>query len=141
MLLDYRKKTALVFFAILSLWPLVSLPTENRQTENSKTEKAETKPAEIVINAPGLEDAAVNNARFFMQLASENCETPRWKINKLFGQVEQQVTTSLHAFGYYHPVISKQIKWEENCWKVTVDIEQGEPVIIEAVDIKLIGAT
>jgi translocation and assembly module TamA len=101
----------------------------------------EKKTAEVIINAPGLEDAAVNNARFYMQLASETCDTPRWKVSMLFGQVEQQVTTSLHAFGYYHPVISKQIKWEENCWKVTVDIEHGEPVIIESVDIKLTGAT
>ena len=158
MLLDYRKNSVLVVFAILSLWPLVCLGTEDIEIENTQTETSitenskpepdpelaetkEKKPAEIVINAPGLEDAAVNNARFFMQIAAENCETPRWKVKKLYTLIESQVSMGLRAFGYYQPEVKKQIEWLDNCWKLTVDIDHGKPVIIEKLDIQVTGAS
>ena len=95
----------------------------------------------MVINAPGLEGAAINNARFYLQLASQTCDIPRWKVQKLYALVEKQVAQGLRAFGYYQSKITKQLKWKENCWQAVIDIEHGDPVIIENLDIQIFGAT
>lgn len=140
---DFHKIPSWAFLVILLLWPFVCSPAEEAKAQEAKPEEAkqeEVKPSEIVINAPGLEDAAVNNARFFMQLASENCETPKWKVKKLYTLIESQVAMGLRPFGYYQPEIKKQIEWLENCWKLNVDIEHGEPVIIDKLDIQVAGA-
>lgn len=149
MLFYSRKIPVWTVLVILSLWPFVCLPQENTKPEevkpeDSKSEDAnqeQVEPAEIVINAPGLEDAAVNNARFFMQIASENCDTPQWKVKKFYTLIETQVATGLRAFGYYQPVVKKQIEWLDSCWKLTVDIDHGEPVIVEKIDIQVTGAS
>jgi translocation and assembly module TamA len=95
----------------------------------------------VIINAPGLEDAAIKNARLYLKLASETCDSPRWKVNKLYSQVERQIGQGLRAFGYYQPAIKKKMEVSDKCWQVKIDIDAGEPVKIKRIDIKVSGAS
>lgn len=53
---------------------------------------------------------------------------------------EKRVALSLQALGYYSPDISITVDETNSIWKMVIEITPKKPVIVSAVDIKLLGA-
>lgn len=95
--------------------------------------------AGVVINAASLDDEIIQNTHAHLQLSSETCETPDWKIKREYRAVDPQLRKGLRAFGYYSPQIKKQLLKKDKCWHVVIDIDVGQRVIIDTVDIVVDG--
>ncbi|OQK17277.1 hypothetical protein AU255_05155 [Methyloprofundus sedimenti] len=91
------------------------------------------------IEIQGLNDEQEKNVRAYLSLSSEICEAPSWKIKRLFKQAPLQVEKALRALGYYHPQITKNLSWQNDCWEVLFVIDPGPPMIIDSIDIQVLG--
>ena len=91
------------------------------------------------IEVTGLNSEQEDNVRAYLSLSKETCESPNWKINRLFKQAPVQIQQALRALGYYHPEIVKSLSWEGDCWESSFTIDPGPPMIISALDVQVLG--
>lgn len=91
--------------------------------------------AELEVTGVG-DDLSVNVAAY-VSLADEPCDAEAWLVRRRFRKVDAEVRSALEPFGYYHPVIEKSLRLEEDCWRVSVNIDPGTPVRLRNVDITL----
>jgi translocation and assembly module TamA len=63
-------------------------------------------------------------------------------VARLFRRVDGEVRDALRPFGYYEPVIQATLTPidEQRNWHVQIDIQPGEPVLLEEVSIVIRGA-
>jgi translocation and assembly module TamA len=93
--------------------------------------------AETTIS--GVKDEAENNVKLMLSLQKEQCNSPKWKIQGLFEEADQEIDRALRALGYYHAVIKKSLAFNKNCWKADFNINPGQRVLVSAVDIVING--
>ncbi|WP_349431620.1 autotransporter assembly complex family protein [Methylomarinum sp. Ch1-1] len=94
---------------------------------------------EPVIDIEGLTDAQQDNVRVFLSLSQETCQSPAWRIKKLFAKSDSEISKALRALGYYHPDISKRLSFSDDCWQAKFDITAGEPVRVSRLNIQVEG--
>jgi len=95
--------------------------------------------AEPEIEITGLSSKQEENVRAYLSLSKAACDTPEWKIQRLFKQSNVQIQQALRAVGYYNPEISKSLDWEGGCWISTYTIDPGSPVLIDVLDVQVVG--
>lgn len=88
----------------------------------------------------GLDDRQEQNVRALLPLASADCDSARWRVERLYRDADKSIGEALRALGYYNAQISKSLRWEENCWHAEFDIEVGEPVRFREINIDVAGA-
>jgi len=91
------------------------------------------------ISIQGLTGEQQNNVRAFLSLTHENCQSPVWRIKKLFAEADNEIGKALRALGYYHPRIIKQLNFANDCWQARFDITAGTPVRISYLSIQIQG--
>jgi translocation and assembly module TamA len=96
--------------------------------------------ADPEIEITGLNSEQEDNVRAYLSLTDEACDAPHWKIKRLFKQAPLQIKEALRALGYYHPQITKTLDREEGCWSSSFVIEPGPPMIIESIDVQVLGS-
>jgi translocation and assembly module TamA len=74
----------------------------------------------------GLEE----NLRARLRLAVESCESPPWRVRRLFRAADKDLLPALRAFGFYRPVIAKELHTEGECWHATFRVEPGGRVTV-----------
>ncbi|WP_031433667.1 autotransporter assembly complex protein TamA [Methylomarinum vadi] len=87
----------------------------------------------------GLNDEQQGNVRAFLSLLQEKCQSPAWRIEKLFAKSDSEIKKALKALGYYRPEISKQLHFGEACWQAEFDIKAGEPVKVAKINVTIRG--
>ncbi len=93
---------------------------------------------EIVID---LDDPELtDNILAFLSLAKEPCDAELWKIKRLTAQAPEQAKLALKALGYYQAKIESKLTETESCWKLELSVQKGEPVLIDTIDITVIGS-
>ncbi|NNJ91493.1 MAG: outer membrane protein assembly factor, partial [Gammaproteobacteria bacterium] len=97
---------------------------------------AEGKP---VLEITGVESALQKNMITSLPLASEPCDAPAWRIRQLFRRSPTLLDQAARALGYYHLKIEKDLSFNNNCWQAKFNIQPGEPVLIESVNILIQG--
>ena len=95
--------------------------------------------SEIEIEIQGIEDELADNVQAFLGLYKENCESPKWRVRKVFAQANKEIDKALRALGYYHPVIDKKLEFSEDCWRASFSIEAGSPVVISRLKLQVSG--
>lgn len=93
--------------------------------------------ADVVFT--GLDERQELNVRAFSSLATTRCDSARWRVDRLFRDADKGIRNALQALGYYEAVISKSLRWDEECWHAKFDIQAGEPVRLGKVDIVVDG--
>lgn len=91
------------------------------------------------IDIKGLNSEQEDNVRAYLPLTKETCEAPQWKIKRLFKESSLYAERALRALGYYQPEIQKNLDWSEDCWQVSFDITIGAPMLIDVLDIQVLG--
>ena len=86
--------------------------------------------ADVAIEAPGGEDALMENLRARLGLAGEACDAPAWRVRRLFKRAEKDFQPALRAFGYYSAKLEKKLETGGDCWSATFVFELGERVTI-----------
>lgn len=89
------------------------------------------------LQIEGVNDEIARNVQNYIALANEPCDAEAWLIRRRFRTVEAEIKAALEPFGYYDPIIEKTLALDEPCWRATVTIDVGKPVILRKVDISL----
>jgi len=92
-----------------------------------------------VLQIKGLNDEQRQNVRGFLTLTQEACNTPKWRIQKLFEHSDQEIKKALRALGYYAPTIEKKLIFANNCWQADFSIDSGLPVRVESIRVRIEG--
>jgi translocation and assembly module TamA len=61
-------------------------------------------------------------------------------VERLHNRVEREVEAALRPYGYYEPKVQSDVRQDSNgVWKVTINIDPGEPIIVKHVDVRVDG--
>ena len=82
--------------------------------------------AELTVR--GVDQDIERNVRAFASLTGESCDSEQWLVRRRFRALESEARKALEPFGLYTPVISSELRRDEQCWHATITIEPGEPV-------------
>lgn len=93
--------------------------------------------AEVTFN--GLSERQEANARALVRLVSAECQTNRWRVERLFRDADEDLERSLQALGYYDATIIKTLTWDEDCWHAEFEVSTGEPVRLRQIDVQVDG--
>lgn len=91
------------------------------------------------ISVSGLSEEAEANVSLTLSLGKEKCDTPEWKIRQLFAVADKEIDQAMRAIGYYHASNKNKLTFGADCWQAEFEIDAGPPVIIESVEITIIG--
>lgn len=95
--------------------------------------------AVATVTFEGLDVDQELNARAIIPLASADCSSARWRIERLFRDADNDLRVSLEALGYYELDISKTLQFDDDCWQAHFDVKVGDPVILSSVEIDIAG--
>ena len=91
--------------------------------------------AELQIE--GVSDEIARNVESYVSLAGEPCDAEAWLVKRRFRAVESETRTALEPFGYYDPIVTSMLEQDDKCWRATLKIDAGSPVLLRLVDISL----
>jgi translocation and assembly module TamA len=91
------------------------------------------------VSFVGLDAAQETNARALMPIASADCDSAPWRVERLFRDADQNLRRSLEALGYYDVTIEKNLTRDDDCWHARFDVQTGEPVRLRNVNINIDG--
>ena len=91
------------------------------------------------LQIKGVDDELARNIRSHVTLATESCDAEQWRIRRRFRTIETETRSALEPYGYYSPVIRSGLEQNDDCWRATLDIDAGIPVILRKVDITVSG--
>ena len=94
-------------------------------------------PAEVVFK--GLDDRQEQNVRVLSTLATTECDSARWRVERLYRDADKNIREALRALGYYSSTINKSLRWDDSCWHAEFDIQPGDPVRYRSVNIDITG--
>jgi translocation and assembly module TamA len=94
--------------------------------------------SELVIR--GVDDDLEAMLRAFVTIDELPCDAPRWWIERRHGQAPAEMNRGLEALGYYRAEIAGEIEWGEDCWLASYQVDPGDPVRIQTVDLVIEGA-
>ena len=96
---------------------------------------------EIVVQ--GVEDPLLTNVQARTQSfrVSGNTRLSRRRLNQLRADAERRAGLALRPFGYYHAVISSELRSAgNNGWEIILLIDKGPPVIISDYLVEISGS-
>ena len=85
----------------------------------------------------GINDDLAHNVRSYVALAGEPCDADTWLVRRRFRALEAEARSALEPFGYYDPTIEKTLELNEECWRATLRIDAGKPVVLRNIDVSI----
>lgn len=55
-------------------------------------------------------------------------------------RAEEETQDALRAYGYYHASVSTHVGQRGDCARVVIEVKQGPRVVVEAVELEVLGA-
>lgn len=89
--------------------------------------------AEVVIS--GVDSNALDNVLAYLRLDDEPCESPAWRVRRLYSQADAEIRAAFEVVGYYNVGIDKQLEQGDSCWQASFTVTPGKPVILRNVSI------
>jgi len=93
--------------------------------------------AETIV--AGVDEALLANVLAYLSIDDLECSAGDLSLNQALAEAPGQATVALNAFGYYAPDISLTRTQTEDCWRVEISIDPGQPVRLRDVSITLDG--
>jgi translocation and assembly module TamA len=95
----------------------------------------------IRIEIDGVERAVADNVRGYLTLSryAERDDVTDAQVRRLADRAVDEATDALRPFGYYAPTVRSRTSRDDKSWVVRLRIDPGEPVRMEAVDVRLTG--
>ena len=91
--------------------------------------------ASLEYSVDGLEDELERNALAWL---GDPPESAQQRVS-FVASAREKVERSLQALGYYSPDINVEVLRTEPAWKLTIEVNPGEPVHIRDITVQLLG--
>ena len=98
--------------------------------------------ADVDIEIRGVDDEMRRNVLAYLSFERyrESDDLDVDTLERLHNRIEREVKAALKPFGYYEPRIRSDLDAQGNGdWQVTIGIDPGRPVIMEQVDVQVLG--
>ncbi len=92
-----------------------------------------------VLEIIGGDETLQKNITSSLPLSVEPCNAPAWRIKQLFRRSPSLLDNAARALGYYHLKVEKKLTFDSNCWQAQFNIDPGEPVLLEDINIRITG--
>ncbi|EIJ41572.1 outer membrane protein [Beggiatoa alba B18LD] len=98
----------------------------------------------VVVNITGVSDTLLNNIKAFLSIEQQK-EHPNLnpnRIRRLHKSASEEIQKSLQPFGYYRVTVDAELTEPaqgETVWQARYVITLGAPLLIDKVDIKVLG--
>jgi translocation and assembly module TamA len=79
------------------------------------------------------------NILLHLTLANESCKTPRWRLNALLADMDDEVAAASQALGYYQLEYDVKLVKNKDCWGLDIALTPGEPVLVTELRIEING--
>jgi translocation and assembly module TamA len=96
-------------------------------------------PVAADMKFTGLDARLESNVRILTPLASTDCNSAPWRVERLFRNADAEIIKALQALGHYSPTIEKTFRWTDDCWDAEFTIDPGPPVRYRQVAIEIDG--
>src|ERR1700709_1829459 len=99
--------------------------------------------ASVTVEVHGVEDELRTNVLAYLSFEryKKTTDLSDDTIERLHDRVERQVASAARAFGYYQPKLHADLTNNgKGDWTVTIDIDPGEPVLVDIIDVQVHGA-
>jgi translocation and assembly module TamA len=95
----------------------------------------------IVIDIEGVDRPIADNIRGFLTLGryTEREDLTDAQVRRLADRAVDEAADALRPFGFYEPIVKSRTSRDDNRWIVRLKVKPGEPVIVEAVDVRISG--
>ena len=91
------------------------------------------------LQIQGGEPAMQENIHAWITLANESCDLPGWRERTLLRNARRDAERAMQALGYYESTVNIRLDRHNDCWALRVDLEPGEPVLIDNLRISISG--
>ncbi|MFM1897425.1 MAG: hypothetical protein RLZZ385_2499 [Pseudomonadota bacterium] len=91
------------------------------------------------LTIAGADEELTRNIRALVTLPSEDCAASLPRLNRFLPTLRQQVVRAARALGYYHLQQQTAFVRDADCWNLVVSVEPGPAVVIDDVDIQVVG--
>ncbi|WP_111657066.1 autotransporter assembly complex protein TamA [Isoalcanivorax indicus] len=91
------------------------------------------------VRVSGGDDAVQDNIRAHISVSSEPCDLPAWRERAMLRNARQNADRGLRALGYYRAQIDARLERDNGCWRLLVDVEPGQRVIVREVNVRVTG--
>jgi translocation and assembly module TamA len=98
--------------------------------------------ADIDVDVKGVNDELRRNVLTYLSFAryKKRPNIDRDTLDRLLNRVDREVQAALKPFGYYEPKVEATLEDRgKGNWRVHVQIDPGQPVIMESVDVQVHG--
>jgi translocation and assembly module TamA len=98
-------------------------------------------PPRLEVEVSGLEKDLRQNvlALLAMEQEKKSPDLTEARVRRMHRQAPGQIRRALQPFGYYEPTIESQIESVGQGWKAVYQVDPGEPVKVETLDIDILG--
>lgn len=97
--------------------------------------------AGIQIEIRGVDEEMRDNVLAFLSLARyKERELDADTVERLHNRVDREVKSALRPFGYYEPTVkSEVVRHTKDEWRTVIQIDPGQPVTLESVNVRIQG--
>ena len=98
--------------------------------------------ASVDVDIRGIDDRLRANVLAYLSFEryKHSDDVSRDTLERLHNRVEREVQSALRPFGYYEPQVHSELtEVKRGDWRVTIDINPGKPILMEAVDVRVTG--
>jgi translocation and assembly module TamA len=99
--------------------------------------------ANVTVEVHGVDDELRSNVLGYLSFEryKKTTDLSADTIQRLYDRVEREVQSALRPFGYYDPKVHSDLaNLGKGDWRVTIDIDPGQPVLLDVVDVNVHGA-
>jgi translocation and assembly module TamA len=99
--------------------------------------------ANITVEIRGVDDQLRTNVLAYLSFDryKKRTDLSADTVERLHNRVEREVQSALKPFGYYEPKVESEVTdLGKGDWRVSIDINPGQPVLIDKVDVRVDGA-
>ncbi len=95
----------------------------------------------VAVTVEGVSGRLYKNvlARLELNLHKDNKRLKDGEVRRLHRQAKKDIQSSLSPFGYYSPEIESRLVNDGDTWQAKYSIELGPPILVDEVNIKLVG--
>jgi translocation and assembly module TamA len=89
------------------------------------------------LEIEGAEDVLAANIRAHVNLPDLECSSSTLRLSRFLPGIRQSVVRAGRALGYYQLRQSSRFESVDDCWQLRVQVEPGEPVRVDQIDISI----
>ncbi len=95
-----------------------------------------------VFDIKGVNPEIKQNILSYMSATNISCQSTESQVNTFIKNIPTKIRKSIRPFGYYDSKIElKKLPKEKECWKITIAIDLGRPIVLNNVDLNIVGDT